>query len=566
MNYVNYIQHLIYKPDTCHRRYDFDLQYVGERVKQIGKVALSFIGLYRPMGSAMSIGMNVVRVAAALHEALDKQQDDWRLSAVALVKCIVAGFALVATLSNFASGLFLITGIDVVQSGGVAGQLLLEKEYKKAVDELLQTLGSALYLGFMATGALEVMVAFAALQVVISLYQARSEFAENHFLEAGAKIAMALVRANQAHGYVQQIRKRDAYLQMQKMRTVFERLLKGKDVQHLIRHPLASLQEKIEQNQVVLFDAEGNEMQFGSHFHGNGGPLVKGENLIFRTKIVDGKEVLELDFKINHAFREHIDEVLRQLRQINGKQMNDLLAFSGSHIQGISIENGCFANGIQDFYQQDAGKAHRINLNGLGCIFIGASEHHANLYDRVVVQIDANRSLYELHEMLSIVDLDRAICISTRDDIERLKMGHLFRTFFPREATPFERTEEFFNLSLEDLKTKMIETVPEMESIFSTYYHKMKAEQVFNGRVRYRIDGLAQAAYEQGARALTAAITGAYSDAELFSRIASLLRIGMLAVEVRDENGLNTPGLGNTYYTGGADSVYTQLITEKKLS
>jgi hypothetical protein len=104
-----------------------------------------------------------------------------------------------------------------------------------------------------------------------------------------------------------------------------------------------------------------------------------------------------------------------------------------------------------------------------------------------------------------------------------------------------------------------------MEEVFATYYHRMKPEAIIGGRIRYRIEGLSEAAYKEGARALTAALTGAYdNDNELFARVASMIRMGMLSTEVRNSAEMNKNGLGAgfDYYSGGADSVYTQLLTE----
>jgi hypothetical protein len=59
---------------------------------------------------------------------------------------------------------------------------------------------------------------------------------------------------------------------------------------------------------------------------------------------------------------------------------------------------------------------------------------------------------------------------------------------------------------------------------------------------------------------------GAHSDKELYDRVTSMLRIGMLATTVRHDNNFGRHGLGGggvDYVSGGADSVYTQLLTEK---
>jgi hypothetical protein len=566
MNYTDYIRHAIYLPDTYYRRYDLDLGVSQEALHRIALAALPFIGQYQPAGMALSLGMNGARTVSHLQNAISKQdRRDWRGSLFETGQASLAALSLATAVWHHPSALFITTGWDGLQGAASSGKALWLGEYSKACEEALQALASAAYLSFMATGAIEAMVAFALFQAAVSLYQARHEMNQGRYLEGCAKLAMAGLRMNQANQYILQIQRRNSYMEMKRIQTLFSRILRGRDAGHLVHHPLSSLRESIDTKEVVLIDGKGNEVRFGSHFHGNGGALVKGENLAFRTKIIDGKEVTELDFKVNHAFRSQIDEALQQLKAIKPEEMQDILNLTGSHAKGISIESGSFLpGGDKQFF--GPGEAHKIKIDGLGSILIGSADNQPSLYDRVVIRIDANQTLYEFHEMLSLVNLDQALCLSTQEDIERLKMGHLFRTFFPREATPFERTEEFFSLPLDQLKAKMIEKSPDMQGVFDAYFHRMQAEHLFDGRVRYRIVGLAEAARGEGARALTAAITGVHHDDELYERVASMIRTGMLSTEIRDANDFGHHGLGGfgaDYWSGGSDSVFTQLLTAK---
>lgn len=568
MNYIDYIKHAIYLPSTYYRRFDFDLPEMGDKAKRAALASLPFVALYKPAGTVLSIGMNGARSVSHIQNAFAREEDkDWAGAALEAGKAALAATALVTTIHNFASALLLTTGVDALQSGFTSCELIWNGEYSKAGEEALQTMASAAYLAFMATGALEAMVVFALLQAIVSLYQARKEIAEGRLIEGAAKMAMAGIRLNQAKGYIEQIQRRNAYMEMERIRSLFSRIVSGRQAGHLIHHPLSSLRQRIADNEVVLTDGQGNEISFGSHFHGNGQELVKGENIAFRTKIVNGEEVTELDFKVNHAFRARIDEALNELKKIKPKELQDILSLAGSHATGITIKQGSFGiSTFPSFFGGSFDEATEIQIDGLGKILIGSSPHSPNCYDRVVVQLKGARSLFDLHEVLSIVDLDKAIRLSTSEDFDRLKMGHLFRTFCPREATPFERTPEFFTMPLDQLKAKIIEKAPEMKGIFDTYFNRMREEHLFDGRVRYRIEGLADAAYEKGARALTAAVTGAYDDKTLYERVASMLRLGMLSTEVRDANAFGNHGLGGfgtDYRSGGADSVYTQLLTEK---
>ena len=69
-------------------------------------------------------------------------------------------------------------------------------------------------------------------------------------------------------------------------------------------------------------------------------------------------------------------------------------------------------------------------------------------------------------------------------------------------------------------------------------------------------------------RSKTAAITGAYKDSDLFDRVTSILKMGFISTETRFENQLDMHGLGGSgidFWSGGADSVFTQMFTQKNI-
>lgn len=323
----------------------------------------------------------------------------------------------------------------------------------------------------------------------------------------------------------------------------------GRNVQHLQENPLCELKEKLKAND-----------HFGAHFHGLGKGLVKSANLCFRTQVIDGKVLTELDFKINHVFRTSLQETIDQLSSMDKHVLRAILNRTESHGKDIRIErNQPFPLG-----QETMGNATKITMDGLGTIFIGSSSDIPTLYNRVVVRMDADKTINDFHELLSFFHLDASFQISTSDDIERLKIGHLFRVFYPKEALAFERSEAFFFNPIEQIKAQITEFVPEMEAIFDTYLNQMTPGEILPGKMRYRIKGLAQKTFEHGARALTAAITGGYSNRVLFERIGSILRTGMMSSETRISFGNGDRGMSTweDFASGGADSVFTQMISE----
>jgi hypothetical protein len=559
MNNINYLDHILYKPDIYHRRFDKDLNQEESVAKRIAVAALPFIGMYGPFGIALSTLTNSVRAYSHITEAVHaEQKGEWASMAKHAGQTSLALLALAVTVHRFTPGLWITSSTDFLQGAAETFSAFWEGDFDRGTSELFQTIASSFYLSFMMTGALELMLAFALMQAFISLCQARSDFSKGRYIEGVAKLAMSAVRLNQANGYLVSIQLRNELQNQIKLTQLFQRVRRAKEATHLIYHPLSDLEKR----EVIYKDHKENEFNFGAHLHGMGKSLVKGENLTLRTKTIEGKETIELDFKVNHAFRKKIEESISYLKGLKPKDVNHVLKLSGSHAESIKFSEDDFLQS-ETFFWFSPGSAMKIEMKGLGTFMIGNNPESPNLYNRVVVRMDAEKNLFTLHEILSLLDLDNAIHLSTAEDIERLKMGHLFRTFFPREALSVERTEEFFKMPLDKLAEAMIERAPEMRQILDNYLPRMVAEPLIDGRMRYKIVGLADEIRQAGGLSLTSAITGARTDEELFSRTASILKMGMIAREVRDENGLDKHGIGIfDYYTGGADSVFTQMITQ----
>ena len=560
MNYVNYANHTLYTPDTYHRRYDIDLPSKDNeadwenQAKRVALAALPYISLYQPAGKVLSITMGSWRSISLINDVISSGgKGDWLNLSIQLIQTAFAVLSVVSTIFSFSLGLALNTGFETLQGLFHVGQALRRGDQRKAAEEALQAVTSAVYLRFMLSGSLEMMLLFTLLQAATCFFQAQGDMAQGRYLEAAAKIGMGFIRLHQMNGYAQQIERRDRLFAMQKYAAFIRRALKGREVRHLLENPLAGFKDSA--------STTLSGVDFGKHFHGMGEDLVKGANLAFRTKIIDGKEITELDFKVNHFFRDRIQGTIDDFSTLDQKEMNEILALAKSHATGIRIEK----NQPLPLGNEMKGDSTKITLEGLGSIYIGSTKDLPTMYDRVLVQMDSGKNLYDFHELMAFLDLDYALHLCAQEHTDRLKMGHLFRIFFPREATPFERSHEFFELPLDQLKAKMIEKAPEMEKIFDDHYDKMRLEEILPGRMRYRVEGLAEKAYAHGARGLTAAITGAYSDTILFERIASMLKMGMVSSELRAQGNLNINGMSTSFdfYSGGADSVFMQMVTEK---
>ncbi len=107
-----------------------------------------------------------------------------------------------------------------------------------------------------------------------------------------------------------------------------------------------------------------------------------------------------------------------------------------------------------------------------------------------------------------------------------------------------------------------------MKAVFEQYLPKLELREILPGRMRYNVIGLADELREQGAKNLTCALTGAWFDQEeQLARTASILKMGFLSTETRILGNISQHGLSNTLiFSGGADSVFTQLVPDNSPS
>ncbi len=548
VNKIDYYTHKTYDPTYYHRQYENDLpKNDTSMAKRAALIALPFLSLYQPAGKLISTTMGSIRVLSNSVGAVCAE--DMTRCATQVAQVGLATLALAGTLYNFTLGLYLTTGVDLTTNLATILQTLYQSEYKQAGEELLQALSSGLYLAIMMTGSLEVIAASLLMQALVSFYQAKEEWSNGRMPEAFAKSLMGAIRLYQANHQIQQIKRRN--ILFKQYRAFAERLKKGRAVDHLWEHPLVKRQA------ATLTDCEGNEYNIGTYAHGYGKQVVKGMNVHLREE--DGRTTLE--FKVNHVFRDRVEDPISELENISKQDLRDLLQVSSSHIEDISlIKEGIIRK------ERYFGDLHKIHLKGLGTISIGASREVLTLYDKVTIQMEKGKTLYDFHEALAVLNLDDALRKSASEDIERMKMGHLFRIMDPREATPFERSDPFFDLPMEEFKKEIISRSPEMREAFEKYLPKMELREILPGKMRYAITGLSEELQKKGARGLTALVTGAWTRQMFYEWTASILKMGMLSSEIRNNYGINVRGgmsPGMDCYTGAADSIFTRLVTDK---
>jgi hypothetical protein len=300
--------------------------------------------------------------------------------------------------------------------------------------------------------------------------------------------------------------------------------------------------EAFRQREVVLEDGEKKRYSLGAHYNGYGKGIVKGGNLCFRVKVIDGKEMLELDFKINHAFRTYLAGLLNERKQDSDRFLVP---------QQIKGEMGGYQDQLIEHYTRKLSKVE-------GSISIGADPQQIGLYTRVIVQVPVTFTLTDLQNFLSELQLDVALTPFSSEDLERLKVGYLFHLFSPARASFFERDLKFYLLSASALKAQIILQDPKMKEIYEKYLPKIEPYKPLKGRVRYRINGLGKECQDLGAQVL---ITSIFAKDDV-NRAVSMLKMGLISTELRlaSNMGIQATAAGDLE-RGSSDSVFVQLVT-----
>jgi hypothetical protein len=289
------------------------------------------------------------------------------------------------------------------------------------------------------------------------------------------------------------------------------------------------------------------------HMHGYGRGAVKGMNLSFKNKVlIDGRQITELTFELNHVHLERVKKI-----------------FQNGHPQ-FTIQQARFDLGKAQIYSRGT----LLSQEGVGSVLIGPErdsvlmgpERDSCLRNRVIVHVNRTLGLKGFQQLLAPLGLLDVLEQSTAEDVERLKVGLLFRTIDPKNSFLLERSPFFFDASIDELKLKIIGINRAMERVFEVLPSMEKREMV-PGHFRYTVPGLAQQVYGQGGRALTTYLRHIDFDeepkrAKKELELVAIFKKGLLSRQQQALDGLNkncepvAPALAT-------DVVYTQMILDQ---
>ena len=211
-----------------------------------------------------------------------------------------------------------------------------------------------------------------------------------------------------------------------------------------------------------------------------------------------------------------------------------------------------------------------IHIKGVGKVKIGSCAETLSEYNHLSIDLDPTISEGEASEKLQIlfaaIGLGAVSSSSRAEDVERIKTLQLFRAFYPRQAYQFEKNPQTFEESIESLKRRISNQVPDMMGKFTHYLinhpEDMYQQEVYPGQKVWAVRGISKAVKKAGGIGLMAGVTASdFYDAT--GRLVSLLKSGALSTQDRFQLGIIAGGASSQedLITGGAGSVFLRMVT-----
>lgn len=466
------------------------------------------------VGDIIDIGSHVYRAAHA------KDRSDFVKKSLYVVRSATSS---VSIRINSLRGQYFASGLGLCLDTYQFLEDLWEKEDQRALKDFSRLISSLFAASILATGSLDLIVVSLIFRAFAQFVFAEIDWSQGKALGAISKCVEGVLIGYRANELLEKLFDN---------RKVFCLPIFDENQPITQDHPLYDLAEKVDKQRCILTDHEGRSYDMGANFPFMGRDLVKGMNIRFRKK----DKGLLLDFEMNHVHRARLANKLKELHgESNYVFQNDL------------EKNTCTVY-VGDTASLSIGTNPAIN---------GVRPENSNdyyLYNRVKVWMPEDKGIEDFRQFLANFNLQKAIFPSTESDITRLKIGQLFRFFHPREATVFEKTEEYFALSVNELIQTIIAKSPDMiRRLDQKHINNLQPVEILPGRVRFAMQNVGEKAKQLGVTSLSAIVTNQSSclragrneeSSEVsYERVAAMLKMGMLAAGVREEFGVGKPGM-----------------------
>ncbi len=175
--------------------------------------------------------------------------------------------------------------------------------------------------------------------------------------------------------------------------------------------------------------------------------------------------------------------------------------------------------------------------------------------------------------MVTLLGLGPLLQLQRPQDDERIKMGQLFKAYYPVSSYELERTSAFYELSLDQLRRKMISLERGMEKIFNKYLDEqpdlMVKEEIYPGESIWTVGDLNTQLKERGALGFVASLGIQHlQEQEAVERLKSIIKNGALSTMERFRANMSTLGQSSTtdITHGSCTEVFSRVLTKANMA
>lgn len=176
-----------------------------QTVQRVAFATLPFFSLYKPFSFPLALGMGGIRVWQSFDNllgAFQKQDAADKDKLHALIDASISIISLAGTIFAHPLGMCITTAYELIVEITICKELLAKEDLAGASESFMKILNHSLYLACIGFGGLELSIASISVQLLLSVYSARTEFLKGHYIEATSHLLMSLVKGNQLRGQI----------------------------------------------------------------------------------------------------------------------------------------------------------------------------------------------------------------------------------------------------------------------------------------------------------------------------------------------------------------------------
>lgn len=368
------------------------------------------------------------------------------------------------------------------------------------------------------------------------------------------------------------------YLRYGKIKKAFEILAQAATMAwfpttHVLHSGAAKIKELCSHNPLPQMGAFINELDSDG---------VKEQAIKGSMKNIEGKETLCFAVKFNQQRRESFEQWMQMIEDHPDLLQKNLPSelcknVSISKVSPYVIrgenEKGVFSSNPSDGLTLMGSKAIQIEFSGIGKVTIVRDPDFKSIKNQVIVEMNpelpAGQTLKKLHGMLTMIGCGPVVTQGREEDQSRRAILHLFREFYPREAFSLEKDPGTFQLSVNELKDKVIALVPDMKDKFTQFLSENNdapMKVTFGGKLvpAFEISPILKSqkvyGFMVGMRHPSVKICA--------DRLLLILERGIWSTQQRFDAGVMITGDSwlQDFESGGAETAFVRMINERLAS